>query len=394
MKELWLFTRMYPEGAGEAFLANALPVWCEAFSKVRVFPMFRGKGYAELPPNVQVEHLWSDAYRTLSVPATLQRVRRFTALLAQRKGDGGPAVGVSHARQLLYKSDVVTRQLMPMYDPERVAVLSVWMEDWVNVLGLVKEQHPALRFASMAHGSDLYVERHSSGRIAFRAQQMEWVDRVICIAQHGAGYLRTAYPVLAGKVTVAHLGTVDHGQAPWVPDPTLRIVSCAYLRPPKRVDMIAQAMQQVERPVHWTHFGDGPERAALERAVSDLPPHITFTYQGAVAPPLITQWYRTHPVDLFVHLSGHEGVPVSMMEAIGFGIPVVANAVGGVGELLAPSVGVLLPATTSADDLAAWIDGPGPDKWRTQEMRHEVRRYWSQHFSAQRNFQYMITRFP
>ena len=34
MKELWLCTRQYPKGRGEAFLQHALPVWKKQFSRV------------------------------------------------------------------------------------------------------------------------------------------------------------------------------------------------------------------------------------------------------------------------------------------------------------------------------------------------------------------------
>ncbi|MDX9752075.1 MAG: glycosyltransferase, partial [Flavobacteriales bacterium] len=248
------------------------------------------------------------------------------------------------------------------------------------------EQDPRLRYAVMAHGSDLYTERHANGRIPYRAWQVRQADRVICIARHGADYLRARFPAHAGKVEVAHLGTMDHGPGPWAPADALRIVSCAYLRPPKRIHLLARALAQVRRPVHWTHFGDGPDRSALDEAVAALPPHITVDMPGNVVPEEVIAWYRRNPADLFVHLSGHEGVPVAMMEAISFGIPVWANDVGGVAELLRPPAGKLLPADIDPARLAALLDGPEADHWRQAEVRRDVRAYWQEQFSAEANF--------
>mgnify|MGYP003467230847 FL=1 len=44
MKELWLCTRQYPNGRGEAFLQHALPIWQKQFSRAVVIPMFDGEG--------------------------------------------------------------------------------------------------------------------------------------------------------------------------------------------------------------------------------------------------------------------------------------------------------------------------------------------------------------
>ncbi len=394
MKELWLFTRTYPEGTGEAFLADALPVWTNMYDRVLVIPMFAASGEVPLPPGAELFRPWADAFRTIGITQSIGESPRLWRLLAQRSGAGSPALALSHVRQLMYKRDAIIQQLMPRYDPDRVAVLSTWMEDWVNVLALVKERDPRLRIATMAHGSDLYAERHTHGRIAFRARQMEWVDRVLCISRHGANYLHERYPKQAHKVVTAHLGTTDHGPAPWSPQETLRVVSCAYLRKPKRVDLLARALALVKRPVHWTHFGDGPDRERVVALVNALPPHITVEWKGQVPAAAITAWYKTRAADLLVHLSGHEGVPVALMEAASFGIPLLANDVGGVGELLTPQAGMLLPAAVDAHTVAAWIDGPEVDRWKTPQARTGVRQHWERHFAAHRNFKRIAQLLP
>ena len=40
------------------------------------------------------------------------------------------------------------------------------------------------------------------------------------------------------------------------------------------------------------------------------------------------------PVDLFLTVSANEGIPVSIMEAQSFGIPVIATDVGGISEIV------------------------------------------------------------
>lgn len=52
--------------------------------------------------------------------------------------------------------------------------------------------------------------------------------------------------------------------------------------------------------------------------------------------------YSEHPVDVFINLSTNEGVPVSIMEAISFDIPIVATDVGGTSEIVTDETGILV----------------------------------------------------
>ncbi|MEO8590179.1 MAG: glycosyltransferase [Flavobacteriales bacterium] len=389
--ELWLFTRQFPTGSGEAFLESALPVWARQFDRVRVIPMFEGKTSVTLPSNVDLVRLWDDPFVPLSVGGTLARSASVLRTMSRNQGGGTIALPemFSHARQLLRKAQVVQARLMPSYDPARVVLLSAWMEDWVSVLGLVKEQVPQLRFATLAHGWDLFEHRRPGGVIPYRRYHMRQLDRVICIATSGRDHLREQYPASAENIVLGHLGTTDHGPAPWSPDATLRLVSCSHLRAPKRLDVIAEALLRVKRPVHWTHLGDGPLRAALEELVRQCSANVRVALKGNVSNEDVLRWYHTHPVDLFVHASAKEGLPVALMEAASFGIPLVANDVGGVREVVTERSGVLLPAEAGPAEWAAFIDGPHVEPMRTPAFREQVRAFWMDSFNAERNYRHI-----
>ena len=76
--------------------------------------------------------------------------------------------------------------------------------------------------------------------------------------------------------------------------------------------------------------GDGPQRGALERTAHELGvvrDCLFLGYQEEVAP-----FYAAF--DAFVLTSGNEGTPVTTIEALASGIPVVATRVGGVSDVV------------------------------------------------------------
>lgn len=109
--------------------------------------------------------------------------------------------------------------------------------------------------------------------------------------------------------------------------------------------------------------GDGELRASLEAEVAKrkLQAHFLFTGQQSD----VDAWYDA--ADVFSLTSESEGMPLSIMEAMAKGLPVVATAVSGVPEELG-NVGVLLPDPTKdaagaaiqlADTWLAWMRKPG-----------------------------------
>ena len=184
--------------------------------------------------------------------------------------------------------------------------------------------------------------------------------KVYCVSQAGLDRMRQLHPAQADRFSLARLGTVDHGLAPWSPDPVLRIISVSNLVPLKRVALLADALRLVSIPVHWTHVGDGPERAGIERRIAGLPAHVQALLLGNVPNQQLLRSYAEVPKDLFVHVSASEGgVPVSIQEASSFGIPALACDAGGVREIVGEGGGILLPTDVDAVALARAVELAG-----------------------------------
>ena len=392
---VWLFTMRFPYGSGEPFLELELPELCGHFDRVHLVPLFAEGEPREVPANATVEQVLQDPYagagplllakRLGDLGRGMRALRReapSSEVLARRK----PELR-SRLRQAVQRAEELERHLVGRFDPERDLLYSYWTADWATVLALLKPRHPGWRMVSRVHGFDLFPERDPDGWIPFRSLHLEAMDRIYCVSRAGLETMERLHPEHRERFRLARLGTVDHGPGPWTPSDTLRLVSCGNLVPLKRVDLIVQALAQVERPVRWTHFGDGPERARLEDLVRALPDHIRVEWKGAVPNRELIAWYGEHPVDLFVHVSASEGgVPVALQEAASFGIPLLASDAGGVRELVDERTGVLLPVDLGPGDLARAILDTGKRLGGDAAFREGVRARWAGGFQAPVNF--------
>jgi colanic acid/amylovoran biosynthesis glycosyltransferase len=101
--------------------------------------------------------------------------------------------------------------------------------------------------------------------------------------------------------------------------------------------------------------GQGEDREELERMVSECKLAERVRFLGQVSHDALLAMFRDGAVDMIALPSLHEGIPASLQEAMGYGIPVIATPVGGIPELLRDGAGLMVP-TTDADALADAIE--------------------------------------
>ena len=102
-------------------------------------------------------------------------------------------------------------------------------------------------------------------------------------------------------------------------------------------------LKRLEIPVIWHHFGDGVlEKELLHKANQELPQNVKFVYHGRVQNKEVIHEFLKTKANVFLHLSETEGLPVSFMQSLSCGIPIICCNVGGVSEIVNEQNGFLL----------------------------------------------------
>ncbi len=274
---------------------------------------------------------------------------------------------------------------------------------------------PLPKICARFHGSDLY--EYAKGYLPFRKEIFSSVDYASPVSRHGEKYIRERYrDVLPECLKTNHLGSFRDDADSAREDAgtelrkVFRLVSCSNLIELKRVPLILDAIRHiVSDPVRvselkvrgwsgisWNHMGGGVLLKSLKQKAEDFLSgrggrdfSLEISFAGAVRHEEVLGFYKNKGADLFILTSRSEGVPVSVMEAMSFGIPVMVTNVGGVSELFEYSapVGELLGPDPSAEEVADALFGfmmlPERDH---ANLRSNAFANWRENWNAAKNY--------
>ena len=241
-----------------------------------------------------------------------------------------------------------------------------------------------------AHGYDLYEERNPDNYLPMRSALLSEVDYVFPCSKYGVEYIKHKYPAGKAQVDVRYLGTSDHGEKVFSSGKEpLRILSCSNVLKVKRIDKIIDALSLIrDIPIEWTHFGDGELIDELREYAGDkLGSNVKVSFAGNIANTELMNTYAVKDFYVFINVSSSEGLPVSVMEAMSFGIPCIATDVGGTGEIVNNDHGVLISEDAADKDIAEVIRAIyslSGDEYLA--IRHKSRRFWKDYFDADKNY--------
>lgn len=165
---------------------------------------------------------------------------------------------------------------------------------------------------------------------------------MVCVSEHER-HLARRLPIPAQHLSVIPNALPDTDARARPGHGPTRVAMVARLAAPKRPDLLLEALallrQRLGHEVPATLIGGGPDQPALHALAQRLGlQSVDFTGDVDDVPQRLAE----HAV--FVLVSDHEGLPISIIEAMRAGLPIVASDLPGVRELVQPDRQGLLAA--------------------------------------------------
>jgi glycosyltransferase involved in cell wall biosynthesis len=224
-----------------------------------------------------------------------------------------------------------------------------------NVLGRLIATVLRRPWIAFLHG-DTWENRKVRAYFALERLAVRRADSIVVVSHDMARRL-VSQGVPSAKIQVIHNACLvgSEGDAhPWNADAPPVVGVIGRLSPEKGVDLALQIHSIVTRHLPTTRLlivGEGPERVALERHADQLGIGRSVCwlgYQDEVA-----KVYRQ--LTLLLIPSRSEGLPNVALEAMGYGIPVVAASVGGIPEIVDDGENGFLAPPDNAEALAQQV---------------------------------------
>ncbi|MEZ9184397.1 glycosyltransferase [Vibrio splendidus] len=381
MKDLILITNAFPYGKREEFLENEIEYLSDNFDKIIIIPIETTGKSRDIPRNCHVligknnaklDFIKSVGWKSIIFEAI------FRAQLSPKK--------INHILSYIRKSSYIYNIIDSIPDKSNYVGYSYWLNACAfSMIGIKEIDYKVSR----SHRYDLYDYASETKYQPFQGLLLSYLDKVFPCSNDGSEYLKNRHPKNSSKIKTSYLGTksfeIEYDLG-YKKDSTINIVSCSSMISVKRVPLIASALKLLSKKgvkFNWVHFGDGSE---MNEVIDIIHGMDNCTMMGHVENSQVLEFYRKEKVDLFINVSESEGIPVSIMEAMSFGTPVLATNVGGVSEIISEQEGSLLNPCITDVELCDAIYKTISQKNTLNEKRRSAKSRWESSFSARNNY--------
>jgi len=379
------FTAQFPYGNGETIIENELPIIVNEFDNLKIFTHTHSHTITRvIPQEVKVIQISQFNLKTkLSLYYKIVIVYFFLIELFKA------ANKLFYLKKYKYWLSLLKQAALKAQHIEKNNLLlpkainySYWMNDWALTLTFLRKKGVINNFVFRCGGFDIWNERHEGGYLPFRGLIYKYADKIMPNTQIAEKYIKSLklYPQ---KVQYKYWGTTDYGLGKFEIETELTIVSISNVIALKRVELIIDILKQVNINIKWVHFGDGNLLDDIKQKAKKISSKHKVIFKGEVPNKEIIEFFKTHTVHMLISTSSTEGLPVSMQEAISFGVPIIATNVGGVSEIVNHNTGLLLDKNFDINKPAKFINEFNNSEFNTMSKRIEIREFWNKRFNAQ-----------
>ena len=279
---------------------------------------------------------------------------------------------------------------------QELVLVSYWCTEYTVALIEISRKYPNIKVHSRLHAWDIYLERNYGNYLPFRKYIFDNINKCFVISQHGINYINNHYIAInKDKLILMPLGVLPGNFSVSLKKKnSLKILTLAFISKVKRMERIIEALALVDErfEIEWIHIGDGnKDYYSFEKMAFELlskKTNIKFSLLGKKSKEEVYEYLNNEYFDLLVNCSDTEGLPVSMMECMARGIPVLAPRLGGIPEIVEHKInGYLLSIDTNSKEIKAAIeDFINLEKSEYEIYRKNAFNTWQTKFNAKKNY--------
>lgn len=401
-KNLLYITKQYPNIKGDtSFIENEVNYLSKDFDSIIIFSQGNVNiECIETPANVTVLFnkafprfvryliyfvnlfnllFWKEVISILINKKSIRCVKQAFLFIGQAK------LKALQIKKIIKKYDINIMYTFWYTDPTLSCILSRKSNKKVNI-----------PVCTRTHRFDLYELRNVNNYQPFKLYMTSKISRIYFISNQGLQYYQNTFIKKNNyekKCKLFYLGTENpnsffiHKYAK-----EIQLISISNVIPVKRVDLIIEILKgcsELNLNINWVHIGDGTEFNNVQLlAQSKLSKtNIKFSFLGSMSNAKVHEYLQNNKFDLLINTSESEGLPVSMMEVMSYGIPVIATDVGGVSEIVDKNSGFLVSkencVNESINSLKIWNSLSAKDKSLLSKNAYDK---WNLKFNAKKNY--------
>ena len=400
-KYLVLITCDYPIYASEFYLDDEMHIIAKRFDKVYVVLEKQNSASIkrEIPNNLEVNTYNSlvstkDKLKTIVNVFSLFFIKEFVRTIIKTRLKLSIEVFKIMYMDVL-KAEMLKVVLNKLISTNNLNIsntifYSYWHDYSALALSMLKRRNNSFVCISRAHRWDIYYNTHKYPYLPFKSFIINNLSGTYSISLDGKlVFEKLLNTKLDDKVFVSRLGKINNRKPVFYKNsPGIIFCSCSTLTPLKRVHLIIDMLSNLNiANIKWVHFGSGYLLEELEKYAREKISNIDFCFKGIVPNSEILDYYHQNYVDLFINFSESEGIPVSIMEALSAGVPVIATNVGGTREIVNEYIGFLIDADFKIDEITGIIENylrsPGENQLL---FRRQAYKFWQENYNAEKNY--------
>lgn len=370
-KKLILITNYFPFYKGEEYLESEINYLANIFEEIYIIPtMINNKMNVTraLPQNAKLINLKSPQNKKSKVLNLIKNSREVLFNIKNlKKVTRGTKFNIYkivynlyiETRTIeIYKKLLALQKLPNNTSKDHIYIYSYWFYVTANLAIKIKNDFyndQNITVISRGHGYDINDYLKPFNFLPLREALLDGVDKLFTVSNQSKIYLKNKFPTYSNKIEMRRLGVQKSFKSEKINDLKI-IVSCSTIRKLKRLDIIIDALAKInDCNFKWIHIGDGESYEKISSYAKEKLAGDQFQFIGRLENNEVLNFYKETSPHCFINMSDSEGVPVSIMEAMAYSIPVIASNVGGTKEIVNNNNGFLIDDYKNTDLVASKI---------------------------------------